>query len=86
MLKHLFVLTCLMSFAASAALSVEVGDRAYKWCALQRTDRVWKGAFPVKMIVGGKPGIVFVSGNAAGYGGDGRHDADEALFVPCVGK
>ena len=44
-----------------------VDGRTYFWKAEAErgADRVWKGAFPVKMIAGGKPGIVFESGDGA---------------------
>ena len=37
----------------------------WKYEADKGADRVWKGAFPVKNIAGGKPGIVFETGDGA---------------------
>lgn len=37
----------------------------WKYEAEQGKDRIWSGDFPVKMISGGKPGIVFESGEGA---------------------
>ena len=37
----------------------------WKYEADKGADRVWKGAFPVKNISGGKPGIVFETGDGA---------------------
>ena len=37
----------------------------WKYEADKGTDRIWKGVFPVKSIAGGKPGIVFETGDGA---------------------
>ncbi|MDO5320139.1 MAG: hypothetical protein Q4G65_16050 [bacterium] len=44
-----------------------VNGKTYFWKAEadKGADRVWKGAFPIKKIAGGKPGIVFEAGDGA---------------------
>lgn len=44
----------------------------WKYEADKGADRIWKGDFPVKSIAGGKPGIVFETGDGAYTIVDGR--------------
>ena len=54
------------------------GSKYFWKCEAEKgSDRVWRGAFPVKNVSGGKPGIVFESG-------DGKYtlvDVDRRITV-----